>query len=57
MFLELQIRTQLQHYWAMAVEVLGMKSNSKIKEGNGNKNEKEFFKLASALFSFIENTK
>ena len=56
MFLKLQICTQLQHYWATAVEVLEIKSNSKIKEGNGNKDEKEFFKLASALFSFIENT-
>ena len=56
MFLELQIRTQLQHYWATAVEVLGMKSDFKIKEGNGKTDDKEFFKLSSALFSFVENT-
>ncbi len=56
MFLELQIRTQLQHYWATAVEVLGMKNDNKIKEGNGKTDEKEFFELSSALFSFVEGT-
>lgn len=53
--LELQIRTQLQHYWATAVEVLGMKTNSKLKQGEGEEYFKEFFKLCSALFSMLEN--
>ena len=56
MRLELQIRTQLQHYWATAVEVLGMKSKSKIKQGDGEEYYKEFFRLSSALFSCVENT-
>lgn len=56
MHLELQIRTQLQHYWATAVEVLGMKGESKIKQGKGEDYHKEFFKLSSALFSYTENT-
>ena len=55
MHLELQIRTQLQHYWATAVEVLGMKGESKIKQGKGEDYHKEFFKLSSALFSYTEN--
>lgn len=54
--LELQIRTQLQHNWATAVEVLGMKTKSKIKQGEGEEHYKEFFKLCSALFSIIEKT-
>lgn len=54
--LELQIRTQLQHFWATAVEVLGMRTNTKIKQGSGDENYKEFFKLCSALFSHIEQT-
>lgn len=56
MHLELQIRTQLQHYWATAVEVLGMKGESKIKQGKGENYHKESFKLSSALFSYTENT-
>ncbi|WP_267523603.1 RelA/SpoT domain-containing protein [Campylobacter sp. MG1] len=54
--LELQIRTQMQHLWATAVEVLGIKSKSKIKQGYGEEYYKEFFRLSSALFSIIENT-
>lgn len=56
MRLELQIRTQLQHYWATAVEVLGMKGESKIKQGEGEDYHKEFFRLSSALFSCVEGT-
>lgn len=54
--LELQIRTQLQHYWATAVEVLGMKTQSKLKQGEGEQYYKDFFKLCSALFCIKENT-
>lgn len=56
MRLELQIRTELQHYWATAVEVLDMKSKTKIKQGNGEIWNKEFFKLCSELFALLENT-
>lgn len=33
-----------------------MKNDNKIKEGNGKTDEKEFFELSSALFSFVEGT-
>ena len=56
-YLELQIRTQLQHYWATAVEVLGMKTQAKIKQGEGEHYYKDFFKLCSALFCIKENTR
>lgn len=55
-FLELQIRTQLQHHWATAVEVLGMKSSTKIKQGGGERYYREFFGLCSALFCLKEST-
>lgn len=54
--LELQIRTQLQHYWATAVEVLGMKTQSKLKQGKGEPYYQNFFKLCSALFCIKEDT-
>ena len=55
MRLEIQIRTKLQHYWATAVEVLDMKSKTKIKQGSGESWNREFFKLCSELFSLLEN--
>ncbi len=52
--IELQSRTLLQHYWATAVEVLGLKTSSNLKLGFGKKHYKEFFKLCSVLFSYKE---
>ncbi|EGK8090855.1 RelA/SpoT domain-containing protein [Campylobacter lari] len=53
---EIQIRTKLQHSWATAVEIIDMGSNSKIKQGNGEIIYKDFFKLSSVLFSYLEKT-
>lgn len=52
--IELQIRTHLQHYWATAVETMGILTKSSLKTGEGEEDIKTFFKLASALFSYKE---
>ncbi|OOR91379.1 (p)ppGpp synthetase [Moraxella caviae] len=54
LFVELQIRTKLQHAWATAVETLGIVEKSSLKTGGGSDEIKRFFKLASALFSYHE---
>lgn len=54
LFIELQIRTRLQHSWATAVETLGLVEKSSFKTGEGADEFKQFFKLASALFSHYE---
>lgn len=54
--IELQIRTNLQHSWATAVETLGVLENASIKSGFGSDDHKLFFKLSSALFSIKEQT-
>lgn len=51
---ELQLRTQLQHSWATAVETLGIIEKSSFKTGEGSEEFKRFFKLSSALFSLDE---
>lgn len=52
--IEVQIRTQLQHYWATAVETLGTIEKTSFKTGQGEQPYKEFFRLASALFADAE---
>lgn len=53
---ELQIRTLLQHSWAMAVETASMIDRVSLKADVDDGSEwREFFKLVSAIFSKEEN--
>lgn len=52
---EVQIRTKIQHYWATAVEALGVIEKAAFKSGEGNQEFKRFFILSSALLSIKEN--
>lgn len=54
-YIELQIRTKLQHTWATAVEVLGTFTSQDLKSGLGREDILDFFKLASMAFSDLEN--
>ena len=54
--IEIQIRTELQHLWAMTVELLGNFLNISFKSGNGDLIHKDFFKVLSALFSHEEKS-
>ena len=54
--IELQIRTKLQHAWAMAVETASLISKTSLKADIENEKEwRGFFKLVSALFSREED--
>lgn len=53
---EIQIRTQLQHTWATAVETLGIIKGEAYKSDKGNKEWLEFFALISSIFAYIEKT-
>ena len=48
---ELQLRTRLQHDWAMAVETAELITKSSLKASLGDQNWLEFFKLSSAVFA------
>ncbi len=54
-FLEIQLRSQLQHIWATGVEVFGTLKNSSFKSGQGNQRWLEFFSLLSSVFAIKEN--
>lgn len=52
---ELQIRSEIQHAWATAVEVAGTFMQQNLKASLGNKPLLEFFKTASHAFACLEN--
>jgi len=56
MLIEIQIRTRLQHAWAIAVEVTSTIIGQALKMNQGDDSWKEFFRLASASFSHIEKS-
>lgn len=56
MFIEIQVRTKLEHFWATAVEIIDAATNETLKVGTGRKEYMYFFKLVSGLFSLAENT-
>lgn len=54
-FIELQIRTQLQHSWATAVEAVGLVRNQNLKAGQGSPDWLRFFEIMSSEFAIEEN--
>jgi len=56
LFLELQIRTRLQHAWAVAVETMGIFLNQSLKSSEGSDRWLNFFALTGAAFAHIENS-
>ncbi len=55
LFLEIQLRSQLQHIWATGVEVFGTLKNSSFKSGQGSREWLDFFSLLSSVFAIKEN--
>lgn len=52
--IEIQIRTQLQHSWATAVEAIGLFRGENLKGNQGSKKWLRFFQLMSAEFAEAE---
>jgi ppGpp synthetase/RelA/SpoT-type nucleotidyltranferase len=52
---ELQVRTNIQHGWATAVEVAGFIEHQSFKTGEGDENWKRFFVKTSDVLSEFEN--
>lgn len=55
MFIEIQFRTQLQHIWATAVEMMGIYTKSNLKSSQGDKDILRFFTVVSSIFAIQEN--
>ncbi len=54
MLVEVQLRTKLQHYWATAVETVGIFTGQALKSSQGNEDWQQFFRLASNWFALKE---
>jgi ppGpp synthetase/RelA/SpoT-type nucleotidyltranferase len=53
--IEIQLRTELQHIWATALEIYGELQNISFKTGEGDQSWKDFFELLSSYFAIKEN--
>ena len=51
---EVQIRSQLQHRWATALEAVDLFTGQTLKSGGGDPRWRRFFALASSIFAFDE---
>jgi ppGpp synthetase/RelA/SpoT-type nucleotidyltranferase len=56
LYVELQIRTRLQHIWATAVETMGTYLDQSLKSSEGSREWLDFFSLVSSAFAHIEKT-
>lgn len=55
MKIELQLRTKLQHSWAMAVETAELITGTALKSSQGEEDWLSFFKIVSSLFALKEH--
>jgi hypothetical protein len=53
--IEIQIRTQLQHAWATAVEAVGLFTRQALKSNQGSQDWLRFFSLMGSAIAAIEN--
>jgi hypothetical protein len=54
--IEIQIRTQKQHAWATAVEIIDTFKNKGLKSGRGDSSWSRFFILVSSFIAMTENS-
>ena len=52
--IEVQLRTQIQHYWATAVEIVDLFTGQALKSSIGNQDWKDFFLSVSQQFAIME---
>lgn len=52
--IEVQLRTQIQHYWATAVEIVDLFTGQALKSSLGNQDWKDFFLSVSQQFAIME---
>ena len=56
LFIELQLRTHLQHIWASAVETMGAYLKHSLKSSEGPQKWLDFFSISGSVFAHMEGT-
>ncbi|MBR0242638.1 RelA/SpoT domain-containing protein [Candidatus Saccharibacteria bacterium] len=56
MYVEIQLRTQMQHIWATSVETVDIFRSSSMKFGGGETYWRDFFRQTSSAFAIAEGT-
>lgn len=56
LFIEVQLRTLLQHEWATAVEAVSVILGQRLKTQRGSRSWLEFFEYMSSVFAIIEDS-
>jgi hypothetical protein len=56
MKVEIQVRSELQHAWATAVEILSLRHDMNLKASEGDKTILRYMELVAALFALKEGT-
>lgn len=56
-FVEVQLRTQIQHIWATSIETVDVFRGSSMKTGGDQTYWREFFRQASSTLALVEGTK
>lgn len=54
-YIEIQLRTVVQHYWATALEIVDLFTHQSLKTNQGEEVWKSFFRDAGALFEVIDS--
>lgn len=54
--IEIQLRTQVQHAWATAVETVGTLLDQSLKSSEGSAEWLRFFAIVGSAFAFVERT-
>lgn len=56
-FIEIQLRTPIQHHWATAVEIVDLFTKQSLKTNQGSRDWKSLFKEVSTQFEIMERIK
>lgn len=55
-FIEVQLRTRVQHAWATSVEIVDLFTNQALKSNQGTPEWKEFFRLSSEILDTLQKS-